>query len=286
MTVTTTNNTLYVVATPIGNRDDISIRAIEVLRHCKRIYAEDTRHSKALLQHHGIDTALHTLHEHNETAAAEAVAAFIEQVGPAALISDAGTPLISDPGYRLVRACQAHGIKVSPIPGASALTAALCVAGLPTDRVTFAGFAPSKQAARHKWLGELAILPSTVVLYESPHRIMAALDDIADTFGITREMTMARELTKRFETIERGSVGAIRELLQVDSQQQRGEFVLLLAGNSDSAVLSANSAQAMQTLKILMGYLPLKDAAKCAAELTDEPRKALYKLGVELQNSP
>ncbi len=282
--VVAAEHTLYIVATPIGNRDDVTLRAIETLKRCKRIYAEDTRHSKPLLQHHGISVPLMPLHEHNETIAAEAVADFIESTGSAALISDAGTPLISDPGYRLVRVCQARGIRVSPVPGASALTAAICAAGLPTDRFIFAGFPPAKTNARQKWLATLEASGYTVVLYESPHRITATLQDIQQSFGAGREMTMARELTKRFETIVRASVSDVSELLQRDSQQQRGEFVLILSGKTDE-VSAASEMQLNQEklMSTLLTYLPLKSAAKCASEITGQPRKDLYNFGLLLQ---
>ena len=225
-------NTLYVVATPIGHRDDLSARAIETLRDVTRIYAEDTRHSLPLMRHHGIDTRLHALHEHNETLEAAAIVEHVRTNGSAALISDAGTPLISDPGFRVVRACRAAGLRVATIPGPCAVTAALSVAGLPTDRFQFVGFPPSRSSARLRWLRELAGIRHTLVLYESPHRIRDSLADLSAILGGAREMTLARELTKRHETLLSGSIDAVLQVVQDDSNQRRGEFVLVVAGTA------------------------------------------------------
>jgi 16S rRNA (cytidine1402-2'-O)-methyltransferase len=274
-------HTLYVVATPIGNRDDLSLRAISTLQDCHCIYAEDTRHSRPLLHHHGINTQVYALHEHNESARAEAIVAQLQNTGSVALISDAGTPLISDPGYRIVRAAQDAGIPVSPVPGASAMVAALSVAGLPTDRFLFAGFPPNKSAARINWLSELADANYTVVLYESPHRILATLHDISTVFSAQREITLARELTKRFETVLRGRVATLLETLEADPQQQRGEFVLLISGVKDSGA-KQNLGDTKTILTTLLKHMPLKTAAKAAAELTGIPRKQIYELGVSM----
>lgn len=228
--MTAAQHTLYIVATPIGNRDDLSLRAIALLQSVDRIYAEDTRHSLPLLQHHAIHTRVWSLHEHNESARVESVLLHLEAGGSAALISDAGTPLISDPGYRLVRACLQRGVRVSPIPGPCALTAALSISGLPTDRFLFVGFPPARAAARRQWLASLTAMPHTLVIYESPHRILATQSAIVDLFGGEREMTLARELTKRFETVMHGRAADVLEMLTQDVNQQRGEFVLMVAG--------------------------------------------------------
>jgi len=225
-------HTLYIVATPIGHRDDLSPRAIETLRGVTRIYAEDTRHSLPLMRHHGIETRLHALHEHNEVAEAARIVEHVGSVGSAALITDAGTPLISDPGFRVVRACRRAGVRVSPVPGPCAVSAALSVGGLPTDRFQFVGFPPSRSAARRNWLAMLADVPHTLVLYESPHRIADSLADLGAVFGATREMTLARELTKRHETLSHGTVAEVLERVRADPDQRRGEFVLMVAGTA------------------------------------------------------
>ena len=280
--MTDTQHKLYVVATPIGHRDDFSLRAIDVLQRCCCIYAEDTRHSRPLLLHHGIATHVVSLHEHNEAAKIDAVLSQLRNNGSVALISDAGTPLISDPGYRLVRACQEAGFDVSPIPGPSALTAALSVAGQATDRFVFAGFPPSKSQARLTWFRELAELHSTLIVYESPHRITATLADIVSVFGSQRDMTLARELTKRYETVKRGSAAEIQAFVLNDAQQQRGEFVLIMAG-VDKQEKGTHTDQNLKAMMItLLKHMPVKTAAKVAAELTGVPRKQAYELGVQV----
>lgn len=278
--------TLYIVATPIGNRDDISSRAIELLQQVDRIYAEDTRHSLPLLRHHGIDTRTWALHEHNEESQIDMVIEHLNSGASAALITDAGTPLISDPGFRLVRACHGAGIKVSTVPGPCAVTAALSVSGLPTDRFQFVGFPPSKSGARQKWLQPLAQLPHTVVIYESPHRIVDSLNDIASVFGGSRPMTLARELTKRFETLLHGSVHEVIAKVQADSNQQRGEFVLVLAGTAmqdESAQDIVPAADLDKTLSVLLEHLPVKTVARCAAELCGVTRKTAYDRALQQQ---
>lgn len=271
--------TLYIVATPIGNRDDLSARAIELLQQVDRIYAEDTRHSLPLLRHHGIDTRTWALHEHNEESQIDMVIEHLNTGASAALITDAGTPLISDPGFRLVRACHSAGVRVSTVPGPCAVTAALSVSGLPTDRFQFVGFSPSKSGARQKWLQPLAQLPHTIVIYESPHRIVDSLNDIASVFGESRPMTLARELTKRFETLIHGPVREVIEKVQADSNQQRGEFVLVLAGTAmqdESLQEVVSAADLDKTLSVLLEHLPVKTVARCAAELCGVTKKTAY----------
>lgn len=275
---------LYIVATPIGNRDDISHRAIEVLRSVDRVYAEDTRHSLPLLRHHGIQTRIWAVHEHNEQAQVESVIAHLLAGNSAALISDAGTPLISDPGFRLVRAARQAGVKVSPIPGASALTAALSVCGLPTDRFQFVGFAPHKQAARKAWLQPLESLAETQVLYESPHRILDCLDDIVAVFGAEREICLARELTKRFETVLQGTAMQIRATVADDANQRRGEFVIVIAGKpSADAPELTTMVELDRTLSVLLQHLPVKTAARAAAELFSVNKRDAYERALALQ---
>ena len=276
---------LYIVATPIGNRDDISHRAVEVLRSVDRIYAEDTRHSLPLLRHHGIQTRLSALHEHNERAQSDSVLEYLQSGHSAALISDAGTPLISDPGYRLVRAAQRAGVKVSPVPGACALTAALSVCGLPTDRFQFVGFAPHKQTARKAWLHELESLAHTQVLYESPHRILDCLDDIVTVMGAEREICVARELTKRFETVLQGTAMQVRATVADDHHQQKGEFVIVIAGKASSQSPEvAISAELDKTLMVLLQHLTVKTAARAAAELFSINKRDAYERALVLQD--
>jgi len=274
-----------VVATPIGNRDDLSGRAVETLRLCHCIYAEDTRHSRPLLQHYNIDTQLRSLHEHNELSRADAIVAQLQNEGSVAIISDAGTPLISDPGYRIVRACQQAGIKVSPIPGPSALIAALSVGGIATDRFLYAGFPPSKSGARITWLTEFVAQQCTLVIYESPHRIVATLADIVAVFGADREICLARELTKRFETVIRAPAAEVLNIVEDDAQQQKGEFVLMIAGAKIHSAGLEENPELQPMLRVLLNHMPVKTAAKVASELTGVARKRAYELGVQLSNA-
>ncbi|MFK8080844.1 MAG: 16S rRNA (cytidine(1402)-2'-O)-methyltransferase [Granulosicoccus sp.] len=275
---------LYIVATPIGNRDDISARAIDVLGSVNRIYAEDTRHSLPLLRHHGIDTPVTAFHEHNEQAQVDAVLTYLHNGHSAALISDAGTPLISDPGFRLVKACQQSGIKVSPVPGACALTAALCVSGVPTDRFQFVGFSPHKRGARKAWMQPLANLPHTLVLYESPHRIVECLQDICEVFGSERELCVARELTKRFETVVHGTSTDMLARVSGDANQQRGEFVIVITGKLVSPEATVESVlQLDKTLSVLLEHLPVKTAAKAAADIFSINKRDAYERALVLQ---
>jgi len=278
--------TLYIVATPIGNRDDLSARAIEILQQVDRIYAEDTRHSLPLLRHHGIDTRTLALHEHNEESRIRMVIDHLQTGASAALITDAGTPLISDPGFRLVRACQREAVRVSPVPGPCAVTAALSVCGLPTDRFQFVGFPPARSGARKSWLQPLSQLAHTLVIYESPHRIVECLTDIAETVGGMRPMTLARELTKRFETVLHGTVAEVLEAVQADANQQRGEFVLVLGSVStipDEMPEMSVTVDLDKTILVLLKHLPVKSVARCTAELCGVTRKQAYDRALELQ---
>jgi len=266
---------LFVVATPIGNLDDLSPRARATLAQVDLIAAEDTRHSAALLRHHGIATRTLALHEHNEREASADLVRRIQGGANIALISDAGTPLVSDPGYRLVRAARAAGIPVSPIPGACAAIAALSAAGLPSDRFVFEGFLPAKSAARRAALQVLRADPRTLIFYESSHRIVESLADLAAEFGGEREAVVARELTKQFETVLDGTLAGLAQRVAVDADQQRGEFVVLVkgAGDDDDA---AKLMEGLRVYRILSAELPPSRAAKLAAEITGAPRKALY----------
>jgi len=266
--------TLYVVATPIGNLGDLSPRAREVLAAVDAICAEDTRHSRPLLAAFGIDKTLVALHEHNEAEIARKLVARLQAGESLALISDAGTPLISDPGYRLVREVRAAGMDVSPIPGACAAIAALSIAGIPSDRFCFEGFLPAKASARRERLQALVREPRTLVFYESSHRIEESLVDLAAVFGGDREAVLARELTKLFETILGETLAAVLEKVRSDDNQRKGEFVLVVRGCEDDhgAVL----AEGKRLYAKLTEYMKPSQAAKLAAELSGAPRKALY----------
>lgn len=267
---------LYVVATPIGNLADMSPRAVEVLQSVDLIAAEDTRHSAPLLRHFGITTPTWALHDHNERKVSEAVIRRLEAGESIALISDAGTPLISDPGYHLARRAHLAGIKVVPIPGPSALIAALSAAGLPTDRFSFEGFLPAKQVARRKRLEMLAAESATVAFYESPHRILDSLEDMVAILGSGREAVMARELTKTFETIKSATLGELLEFVQSDANQQRGEFVLLVAGAPEREKDELDP-EACRVATLLAEELHVKQAAALAAKITGAKKNALYK---------
>ncbi|HET7331670.1 16S rRNA (cytidine(1402)-2'-O)-methyltransferase [Dyella sp.] len=265
---------LWVVATPIGHRDDISARAIETLRKVALIAAEDTRHSRPLMLQHNIGTPLVALHEHNEREAVAAIVRRLEQGESVALISDAGTPLISDPGFRLVRAAREAGIRCIPVPGACAAIATLSVAGLPSDRFVFEGFLPPKSAARRSRLEELAGDPRTLIFYESSHRIVESLTDMRDVFGAEREAVLARELTKLFETVIGEPLSQLLARVTEDPNQQRGECVVLVAGRGDDA--DAKLVEGQRVFAILREELPPAKAAKLAAAITGASRKMLY----------
>ncbi len=265
---------LWVVATPIGHRDDLSARAIETLRAVAVIAAEDTRHSRPLLLHHGVATPLVALHDYNEREVVDALVARLQGGESVALISDAGTPLISDPGFRLVRAARAAGIRCAPVPGACAAIAALSVAGLPSDRFVFEGFLPAKAAARRSRLRELAGEPRTIIFYESSHRVAESLADMRDVFGAEREAVLARELTKMFETVLGEPLAALAARVAADPDQQRGEHVILVAGRGEEA--DAKLAEGKRIFAILREELPPAKAAKLAAAISGAPRKLLY----------
>ena len=269
--------TLHVVATPIGNLGDLSPRAQQVLREVAAVCAEDTRRSGQLLAHFGIGTPLLALHEHNEQQLAERLVARLLAGESLALVSDAGTPLVSDPGYRLVRAARAAGVKVSPVAGPSALVAALSVAGLPSDRFTFEGFLPAKASARRERLAALAGEPRTLVFYESSHRIEESLADLRAAFGDDRPAVLARELTKLFETVLDGTLADLQARVAADADQRKGEFVLVVQGVGED--VDAKLAEGRRVHAILARQLPPSTAAKLAAEITGAPRKALYGAG-------
>ena len=266
--------TLWIVATPIGNLEDFSPRAQRVLREVALIAAEDTRHSKPLLAHFGIGTPLTALHEHNEREAIAPLLARLEAGEDVALISDAGTPLISDPGYRLVRAARAAGYRLGAVPGACAAITALSVSGLPSDRFVFEGFLPAKASARRARLRDLAHEPRTLVFYESSHRIKECCEDLRDAFGAQREARLLRELTKLYETALGETLGAVCERLDADVNQQRGEFVLVVAGADKDA--DDKLVEGRRVYALLREELSPAQAAKLAAAISGAPRKALY----------
>lgn len=272
---------LYLVATPIGNLNDMTFRAVTILRGVDVIAAEDTRHSKLLLNHYGIQTPCIAYHEHSERQVTPKLMERLQAGQAVALISDAGTPLVSDPGYHLVAAAHAHGIRIIPIPGPSAVIAALSASGLPTDRFVFEGYLPAKAAARRRRLADLAGETRTVVFFEAPHRILASVRDMVQAFGAERPATYARELTKTYETIRRGTLGGLLVCLETDGDQQRGEFVVMVQGLPEVQRGEADGA-GERLLAVLLRHVPLKTAVAIAAELGDEKKNLLYRTAVQL----
>ncbi|MGI2260598.1 16S rRNA (cytidine(1402)-2'-O)-methyltransferase [Shewanella sp. GXUN23E] len=272
---------LYIVPTPIGNLQDMSPRAIEVLEQVSLIACEDTRHSGKLLKHFGISTRTTALHDHNERARAQWIAEQLAAGQSVALISDAGTPLISDPGYHLVTHLRSEGFMVIPLPGPCAAITALSASGLPSDRFSFEGFLPSKEKARLDKLTELKEDPHTLIFYESPHRIVYSLEAIAQVFGEDRQIVMAREVTKTFETFLTGTAAEVLARVKADDNQQKGEIVLMCHGFAAAADDEGVPSVAMATLKLLSAELPLKKAAAIAAQIHDLKKNALYKAGLE-----
>ncbi len=279
-------STLYVVATPIGNRNDISSRAIQVLQAVDLIAAEDTRHSSTLANHFAIDTPMIACHDHNEASASAAVLERLAEGQCIALISDAGTPLISDPGYRIVKAVREAGFAVAPVPGPCALVGALSASGLPTDRFSFEGFLPAKAEARHKRLEQLREAAQTLVFYEAPHRIVATLSAMAAVFGEQRPAVLARELTKRYETITDAPLGQLQQQVAADRNQQRGEMVIVVAGAEQAPQDDeAQSREADRVLKILLEDLPARQAAMLAVKLTGLKKNFLYQRAIALSEN-
>jgi 16S rRNA (cytidine1402-2'-O)-methyltransferase len=266
--------TLFIVATPIGNLADLSPRALDTLRGVAAICAEDTRRSGQLLSHFGVEKPLVALHEHNEDALSQRIVERLLAGESLALVSDAGTPLVSDPGYRVVRAARAAGVKVSPIPGACAAIAALSVAGLPSDRFVFEGFLPAKSSARREQLQRLAGETRSLVFYESSHRIAESLADMRIAFGYDRPAVLARELTKLFETVLDGTLADLHARVEADDNQRKGEFVVIVQGAGDDA--DAQLAEGRRVYAMLSPHLPPSTAARLAADITGAPRKSLY----------
>lgn len=272
---------LYIVATPIGNLGDMSPRAIEILKNVDLIAAEDTRHSLPLLKQFGIATPLTALHEHNEREAVPKLIARLQQGAHLALISDAGTPLLSDPGYHLTRAAHEAGIRVAPIPGPSALSAALSASGLRAGQFIFEGFLPPRAAARRARLEALRGETRTLAFFEAPHRLLETLEDMAALFGVERRALLARELTKTFETLRLDTLRGLHEFVRDDPQQQKGESVILVEGADQSA---PSVTEAEKVLRALLAELPLKQAVKLAGAITGVKKNDLYELALKLQS--
>ena len=263
---------LYVVATPIGNLEDITYRAVRLLAEADLVVAEDTRRSRILLEHYDIRQPMISLHEHNEQERIPELLNRLSSGESLALISDAGTPLISDPGYRLVREAASAGVPVIPVPGPSSVTAALCVAGLPTDRFAFEGFLPARPGNRRKQLGGLAREPRTLVFFESSHRIEACLADMRETFTGARQAVICRELTKQFETVLRGSLDELIARLEQSARQRKGEFVIVIEGAREPG----DSLDSMDLARQLLEYLPASQAARVAARVVGGNRRDIY----------
>lgn len=277
---------LYCVATPIGNLEDITARALRILAEVSKVYAEDTRVTRRMFTHFGIQNTLESLHDHNETSRVAQIQRELAEGMSVALVSDAGTPLISDPGYKLVNALGAAGCKIVPIPGASALIAALSVAGLPTDRFAFEGFLPAKSVSRRKLLTGLEAESRTLVFYESSHRIADLLEDMIVVFGGERQIVVLRELTKLYESIYRGTATEILQYMAADSDRSRGEFVVVVAGKvCDESADALAVLNADKVLAVLLEVLPVKQAAAVAARLTGLPKNQLYRQALEQQDA-
>lgn len=272
--------TLYIVATPIGNLSDISQRALEVLRQVDLVAAEDTRHSKPLLHHYGIDKAMLTYHEHNEEQITPKLVQRLLNGESIALISDAGTPLLSDPGYRLVKMAHEVGLKVSPVPGACAAIAALSASGLATDRFLFAGFPPHKQGARQRFYEALCQQSSTLVFYESCHRVLDSVNDMRKVFGAERPIVLAREISKTFETIHSATLADLPDWIAADANQQKGEFVLVVQGATVQA--DELTVELDHVLGVLLSELPVKQATQMAARITGLKKNQVYQRALQL----
>lgn len=274
--------TLYVVATPIGNLQDMSPRAIDTLKSVDCIACEDTRHSAPLLQHFMINTQTLALHEHNERERTEKLLERLQKGESIALISDAGTPLINDPGYFLVREARNAGIRVVPIPGASAVIAALSVSGLPTDRFCYEGFLPAKSKHRFDQLKLLQNETRTIVFYEAPHRVLESLEDMLQIFGPAREVVMARELTKMYETVYSAPLQELIEWVKQDENQQRGEIVLMVKG-AETTEEETNPISVDHVLQILLRDLSLKQAVDLAAKILNKRKNEIYQRALQLK---
>lgn len=272
---------LYIVATPIGNLQDITQRALDTFTQVDLIAAEDTRHSGLLLNHYGIKKPFFALHDHNEQQKADLLVEKLQQGTNIALISDAGTPLISDPGFHLVRKCRQAGLKVVPLPGACAAITALCASGIASDRFCFEGFLPAKSKARKDKLQNIAEEDRTLIFYESTHRILDTLEDIETVLGADRYMVLAREITKTWETISGDTVSNLRQWLAEDPNRTKGEMVLIIEGKPKAEDDDSFNPQAIKALTLIANELPLKKAAAIVAELYGYKKNALYQFGLD-----
>jgi len=278
------SGTLYVVATPIGNLQDITLRALDVLKEVDVIAAEDTRHTSGLLSHYAIRKKLVAVHEHNEHQSAEQLLSRLRAGESVALVTDAGTPGISDPGAVVVDIVRQAGVTVVPVPGASAVIAALSASGIRQNGFCFIGFLPASGSQRRKVLESLKAQKTTLVFYEAPHRVLESVEDMASVLGAGRKLTIARELTKTFETFHRCSLGEAGAWLKSDPNQQRGEFVLLIEPllHEEAAEIAP---EVDRMLRLLMAELPLKQAVKLAAEISGEKKNALYEYGLKIKDN-
>ncbi|QPB42738.1 16S rRNA (cytidine(1402)-2'-O)-methyltransferase [Rodentibacter haemolyticus] len=272
---------LYIVATPIGNLQDITQRALDTFSQVDLIAAEDTRHSGLLLSHYGIKKPFFALHDHNEQEKAHILVEKLKQGTNIALISDAGTPLISDPGFHLVRQCREAGVRVVPLPGACAAITALCASGIASDRFCFEGFLPAKTKARKDKLENVAEEDRTLIFYESTHRILETLTDMQEVLGEDRYVVLAREITKTWETISGDTIKNLRKWLVEDPNRTKGEMVLVVEGKTKSHQEEAFSPQAVKALSLIAQELPLKKAAAIVAELYGYKKNALYQFGLD-----
>ncbi len=273
---------LYLVATPIGNLGDMLPRALSVLQSVDAIAVEDTRHSGKLLQHFNISKPMIPYHDHNERGAADRILQLLQQDKRVALISDAGTPAIADPGYRLVRLAHQHGVRVESIPGPCAAIVALAGSGLPSDRFLFAGFLPAKTQARQTALQALANDSATLIFYEAPHRLASTVADMVQVLGADREVCLARELSKQFETVWLTTLGGLQQGIIEKRVEERGEMVLVVAGNTQA--LSTSDTEVNRVLDILLAELPVKQSAALAAKITGASKRALYQMALERKN--
>ncbi len=288
---TANKGTLYIVATPIGNLGDITHRAIEILKKVDKICAEDTRNTRKLLTHFGIQGDLQALHDHNEKNRIEQIKGWLDSGENIALVSDAGTPLISDPGYHLVHELGGDGsengiesgYRIEPIPGASAIITALSIAGLPTDRFTFEGFLPAKSVGRNKALQANELESRTQVYYESSHRITHTIEAMLEIYGEERKVVLARELTKLYEQVFRGNMTELNDWISADPMHQKGEFVLIVEGHAEQSDDDLIERSDIDLLKILLDELPVKQAASIASKITGRKKNELYRLAMTLK---
>jgi len=276
---------LYVVATPIGNLADISFRAVEILKQVDLIAAEDTRHVKMLLQHYGITNKLISLHQHNEDKASSGLLEKLREGLSIALVSDAGTPLLSDPGMPLVKMVKDAGVDVVPVPGACALIAALSAAGLPVTQFAFEGFSPRTSSARKTFFNERLMCPTTWVFYESSHRILASLQDMAEILPLDRQIVIARELTKLHETIVKTSLGEALKLVEQDANMRKGEFVVIVDGATIDKKEQIITPEQEKILRVLLGECSIKTAVAMAVEITGVRKKLLYQAALDIEKA-